>query len=90
MNKTIIPPFISKQINKMKTWFIILGLVLSSTMVNAQSDAKKSFYDFIVTTIDGKEFPLSQLKGKKVLVVNTASKCGHTPQYADLEKLYEK
>jgi glutathione peroxidase len=36
----------------------------------------KSFYDFNVTTIDGKEFPLSSLKGKKVLVVNVASKCG--------------
>lgn len=66
-----------------------MALVFSSTMMNAQSAAKKSFYDFTVTTIDGKEFPLSQLKGKKVLVVNTASKCGNTPQYADLEKLYE-
>ena len=38
----------------------------------------------------GKDFPLSSLKGKKVLVVNVASKCGLTPQYAQLEKLYEK
>ncbi|HEX7628342.1 MAG TPA: glutathione peroxidase [Candidatus Methanoperedens sp.] len=89
MNKTIISPFIRKQIKKMKTLFIIMALVLSSTMMNAQSAAKKSFYDFTVTTIDGKEFPLSQLKGKKILVVNTASKCGNTPQYADLEKLYQ-
>lgn len=43
-----------------------------------------------VKTIDGKDFPLSSLKGKKVLVVNVASKCGLTPQYAQLEKLYEK
>lgn len=50
----------------------------------------KSFYDFTVKTIDGKDFPLSQLKGKKVLVVNVASKCGFTPQYAQLEELYEK
>ena len=50
----------------------------------------KSFYDFTVKTIDGKDFPLSSLKGKKVLVVNVASKCGLTPQYAQLEKLYEK
>ena len=50
----------------------------------------KSFYDFTVRTIDGKEFPLSSLKGKKVLVVNVASKCGLTPQYAKLQELYEK
>lgn len=49
-----------------------------------------SFYDFNVTTIDGKEFPLSSLKGKKVLVVNVASKCGLTPQYAKLQELYDK
>ena len=49
-----------------------------------------SFYDFKVTGLDGKEIDFSQFKGKKVLVVNTASKCGYTPQYADLQKLYEK
>lgn len=53
-------------------------------------NAQKSFYDFTVKDITGKDFPLSQLKGKKVMVVNTASKCGLTPQYEDLEKLYNE
>lgn len=52
--------------------------------------ATQSFYDLKAKTIDGKDFNFSDLKGKKVLIVNTASKCGYTPQYEELEKLYEK
>jgi glutathione peroxidase len=48
------------------------------------------FYDFKVKTLDGGTFDFSSLKGKKVMVINTASKCGNTPQYKDLEALYEK
>ena len=70
----------------MKNFFIgMILLALSHGMF-----AQKSFYDFTVTTIDGEQYPLSSLKGKKVMVVNTASKCGFTPQYADLEKLYKQ
>lgn len=49
--------------------------------------APSSVYDFKLKSIDGKDFSLAQYKGKKVLVVNTASKCGYTPQYAELQKL---
>ena len=48
------------------------------------------FYNFKVKTLDGGEFNFSTLKGKKVMIVNTASKCGFTPQYKDLEDLYKQ
>jgi glutathione peroxidase len=47
------------------------------------------FYDFKVKTLDGEIFDFSSLRGKKVMIVNTASKCGFTPQYKELEELYE-
>lgn len=54
------------------------------------NEPMKTFHDFKVKSIDGKNVDLSQFKGKKVLVVNTASKCGLTPQYEKLEKLYKE
>ncbi|MDQ3192491.1 MAG: glutathione peroxidase [Bacteroidota bacterium] len=50
----------------------------------------KTLHDFKAITIDGQEFNFSDLKGKKVMIVNTASKCGLTPQYEQLEELYKK
>ena len=52
--------------------------------------APASVYDFTVKSIDGKDVKLSQYKGKKLLIVNTASKCGYTPQYKELEELSKK
>jgi glutathione peroxidase len=69
----------------MKTINIILAMLFSMTSLFSQT----SFYDFKVKDIDGNDFSFNQLKGKKVLIVNTASKCGNTPQYAELEKFYE-
>ncbi|GHT77032.1 hypothetical protein AGMMS50262_17050 [Bacteroidia bacterium] len=56
----------------------------------ANSEKTASVYDFTVKTIDGADFPLSKLKGKKVMIVNVASKCGLTPQYKQLQELYNK
>ena len=70
-----------------------LGLLLSVSGAGAAADdAKKpaSVLDFKVKDIDGKTVDLNKYRGEVLLVVNTASKCGYTPQYKDLEALYEK
>jgi glutathione peroxidase len=53
-------------------------------------DEKQNIYEFKVEDINGKIFDFSTLEGKKIMVVNTASKCGFTPQYAELQNLYDK
>lgn len=68
----------------------ILGLVIlvaSSIILNAQT---MSLHDFTVKDISGEEYDLSKLKGKKVMVVNTASECGLTPQYEVLEEVFKE
>jgi len=66
---------------------LLFFLMLISVSAFSQTSG---FYDFKVKTLDGGTFDFSSLKGKKVMVINTASKCGNTPQYKDLEALYEK
>jgi glutathione peroxidase len=71
-----------KKLKTMNTILILLSLLFTPPT--------KSVYDFSFKTIDGKEIKLSKFKGKKILIVNTASKCGFTPQYEDLEKLQKQ
>jgi glutathione peroxidase len=66
---------------------LIWALLLAGTVAMA---GEKSIYDFTMNSIDGEATPLSKFQGQVVLVVNVASRCGFTPQYAALEKVYEK
>jgi len=60
-----------------------LALIFALMFVTSSSE----LYQFKLINIDGQNFSLAQYKGKKILIVNTASKCGYTPQYAELQKL---
>ena len=73
----------------------VMGLIVSTGVAatiapSAEAGGPKGPLDFKAKTIDGKDVNLSKYKGQVVLIVNTASKCGYTPQYATLEKLYEQ
>ena len=72
--------------------FLALAAVaaLSLAAIAPKPAPTASIYDFTVKSIDGKDVKLSEYKGKKLLIVNTASKCGYTPQYKELEELSKK
>jgi len=68
----------------MKKLLSLLIFITSTAM------AQGSFYDFKMASIDGETIDFSKYKGQKVLIVNTASECGYTPQYEDLQALHEQ
>jgi glutathione peroxidase len=71
----------------MRKLILILTLCLACASLSAEP---KSIYEFTMNSIDGQSVSLKSFQGKVVLLVNVASKCGFTPQYAALEAVYEK
>lgn len=79
----------------MKKIKVIITMLFSAITASSFSqdkivEAPEDFYKLSFNTIDGDKYNFEKLKGKFVLIVNTASKCGYTPQFEDLEKLYKK
>ena len=89
----------------MKSFFFIISVVAITTFCSCNSQKQpasstvstppsemqpNNIYGFTVTDLDGAPFDFSTLKGKKVMIVNTASECGNTPQYKDLQAIWEK
>ncbi len=74
----------------MKKMLMIGVLLMSTVNISSAQETPKTIYDFTVDTIDGQKKSLVDYKGKVMLIVNTASRCGFTPQYKGLEALYQE
>jgi len=70
-------------------FLFLIGIMIGKAQTKKQMN-DQTIYQFEVEDITGKAFPLSNLQGKKVMIVNTTSKCGLTPQYKELEALYQQ
>ena len=71
-------------------FFLICSIDYTLQAQSLDRSVEKNIYQFTITDLYGKPFSFASLKGKKILIVNTASECGYTPQYKDLQELYEK
>jgi len=74
----------------MKLILTLLVFMIATETTFSQNEADNTIFQFRVKNLEGQDFDFSTLKGKKVMIVNTASKCGLTPQYKKLQALYEK
>ena len=70
----------------------VFSMAFSKNVIEHEGvvSGSKSFYDLSINDINGEEINLERFKGKKVMIVNVASRCGYTSQYKDLQSLYEK
>jgi len=75
----------------MNIHFQFLFLLLTISVLTSSNHYEKAMiiYDFEIQSLEGEMIDFSDFKGKNILIVNTASKCGYTPQYADLQELHE-